>query len=134
MERTAQMSHGGSTGFEPPPGVTVHRVPPDRSLGEMLLAGELDATLLYIPGGTMVDRSTADLHNHPDFAPLFPDTYAEGRRYYASTGLYPINHGMVIRREIAERYPWVVLNVMKLFDDAHGLRGSPAHGACPVSS
>ncbi len=118
MERTPELSHGGSTGFAPPPGVTVHQIPPERNIGEMLLARDLDATLLYIPGGTMVDRSTADLHNHPDFAPLFPDPYAEGRRYFEKSGLYPINHGMVMRREIAEQHPWAVLNILAAFEKA----------------
>ena len=121
MERTPDLSHGGSTGFTPPPGVTVHRIPPESDIGEMLLSAELDATLLYIPGGTAVDRSVADLHNHPDFAPLFPDSGAEGRRYYGKTGLYPINHGMIVRREIAERHPWVVLNLLKAFEEAAAL-------------
>ena len=118
MERTPDISHGGSTGFEPPEGVTVHRIPAETNMGEMLLAGELDATLLYLPGGNLVDRSTADLFNHPNFGPLFPDPYAEGKRYYKKTGMYPINHGMVIKRELAEEHPWVVLNVYKAFEDA----------------
>ncbi len=29
MERTPDTSHGGSTGFKPPPGVTVHQTPRD---------------------------------------------------------------------------------------------------------
>ena len=86
-------------------------------MGEMLLAGELDATLLYLPGGNLVDRSTADLANHPNFGPLF-DPFAEGKRYYEKTGMYPINHGMVIKREIVEEHPWVVLNIYKAFEDA----------------
>ena len=118
MERTPDVSHGGSTGFEPPEGVTVHRIPAETNMGEMLLAKELDATLLYLPGGNLVDRSTADLHNHPDFGPLFPDPYAEGKRYYAKNNLYPINHGMVIKREVAEKYPWAILNIYKAFEDA----------------
>jgi len=118
MERTPDISHGGSTGFEPPEGVTVHRIPAETNMGEMLLAGELDATLLYLPGGNLVDRSTADLFNHPNFGPLFPDPYAEGKRYYEKTGMYPINHGMVIKRELAEKHPWVVLNIYKAFEDA----------------
>src|SRR6201988_1809513 len=44
MERTPKKSHGGATGFKPPPGVVVHQVPADKSLGSMMLAGELDAT------------------------------------------------------------------------------------------
>ena len=117
MERTPDISHGGSTGFEPPEGVTVNRIPPETNMGEMLLAGELDATLLYLPGGNLVDRSTADLTNHPNFGPLF-DAYVEGKRYYEKTDMYPINHGMVIKRKIVEEHPWVVLNIYKAFEDA----------------
>ena len=58
------------------------------------------------------------IFNHPNFGPLFPDPYAEGKRYYKKTGMYPINHGMVIKRELAEEHPWVVLNVYKAFEDA----------------
>ena len=118
MERTPDISHGGSTGFTAPEGVTVNRIPAETNMGEMLLAGELDATLLYLPGGNLVDRSTADLFNHPNFGPLFPDPHAEGKRYYAKTGMYPMNHGMVIKRELAEKHPWAVLNIFKAFEDA----------------
>src|SRR5260370_618456 len=67
MERTPEKSHGGATGFKPPPGVVVHQVPADSSLGAMMLAGELDATVHYLPGRNLVDRSRADLAHHPDF-------------------------------------------------------------------
>ena len=42
-------------------------------------------------------------------------------RYYRKTGLLPINHGMVLKREIAERHPWVVLNVLKAFERANDI-------------
>lgn len=119
MERTPDMSHGGSTGFTAPPGVTVNQIPMEKNIGQMMLDKELDATLLYLPGGNLVDRSSADLDNHPDIKPLFPDAYAEGKRFYDKTGLYPINHGMVMRREIAEKHPWAVLNIFKAFEDAN---------------
>jgi hypothetical protein len=51
----------------------------------------------------------------PNFAPLFRDRAAEGLRYYRKTGIYPINHGMVIKREVAEKHPWAVLNILKAF-------------------
>jgi 4,5-dihydroxyphthalate decarboxylase len=119
MERTPDKSHGGATGFKPPPGVTVHQIPPEKNIGTMMLSGELHATLLHIVSHNLIDRSKADLHRHPDIRPLFPDADAEGARYYKKTGLYPINHGMVIKREIAERHPWVVLNLLKAFQEAN---------------
>src|ERR671923_268689 len=48
MERNPGHSHGGATGFEPPPGVTVHQVLSGKDIGSMMISGELQATLLYI--------------------------------------------------------------------------------------
>lgn len=121
MERAPAHSHAGATGFEPPPGVVIHQVPPDKSIGSMMISGELEATLYYIRAVNLVDRSTEDLFNHRQIRTLFPDSRAEGVRYYAKTGLFPINHAMVIRREIAEADPWVVLNLLEAFQDAAAL-------------
>lgn len=118
MERTPDHSHGGATGFTPPPGVTVHQIPAENSIGSMMLSGELEAALHYLINRNLVDRSTIDLWNHPDVRPLFPDPVAEGVRYFRKTGIYPINHAMVIRRTIAEKHPWTVLNLLKAFDEA----------------
>ncbi len=120
MERTPDHSHGGATGFKPPPGVVIHQIPADTDIGAMMLKGELDATLLYLKRAkeNLVDRSTADLRAHPDIKPLFADPTAEGVRYYKKTGLYPINHGMVIKREIVAANPWVPLNLFKAFQRA----------------
>ncbi len=111
MERTPEKSHGGVTAFAPPAGVTVNRIPGSSSIGEMLLAGELDATLLYLANRNLVDRSRADLTGDPRFAYLFADRAAEGRRYFAKTGLYPVNHLVVVRRALVERHPWLALNL-----------------------
>jgi 4,5-dihydroxyphthalate decarboxylase len=121
MERVPSHSHRGAVGFEPPPGVTIKQVPAEKSLGSMMLSGEIDATVHYIRRTNLVDRSTADLAAHPEIRPLFADPVAEGVRYYRKTGLLPINHGMVLKREIAERHPWVVLNVLKAFERANEL-------------
>jgi len=121
MERTPEKSHGGATGFKAPPGVTVHQVPGDKSLGAMMLAGELDATIHYLSNRNLVDRSRVDLHSHPDFKTLFPDPAAEGVRYLRKTSIYPINHGMVIRRSLADQHPWAVLNLLKAFEAANDI-------------
>ena len=121
MERTPEKSHGGATGFTPPPGVVVKQIPADKSIGSMMLAGELDAALHYLSGRNLVDRSRADLASHPDFKYLFPDPVAEGIRYYRKTGLFPINHQAVVRRDIFEKAPWVVLNLLKAFNRANDI-------------
>jgi 4,5-dihydroxyphthalate decarboxylase len=121
MERTPDKSHGGATGFRPPPGVTVNQIPADKSMGSMLLAGELDAALHYLSGNNLVDRSRADLISHPDFKYLFPDSVAEGIRYYRKTGIFPINHQAVVRRDIYEKEPWVAQNILKAFIAANDI-------------
>ena len=121
MERTPDKSHGGATGFKPPPGVTVNQIPADKSIGSMMLAGELDAALHYLSGRNLVDRSRADLVHNPDFKYLFPDSVAEGIRYYRKTGIYPINHQAVVRRDIYEKEPWVPINLLKAFHAANDI-------------
>jgi 4,5-dihydroxyphthalate decarboxylase len=121
MERPASHSHGGATGFKPPPGVTVHPVPVETNLGNMVVQGKLDAVVHYIVNDNLVDRSKIDLANHPAAKRMFADPIAEGIRYYGKTGLYPINHGMVIKRTLAEKHPWVILNLMKAFDKANAI-------------
>ena len=119
MERTPETSHGGSTGFKPPEGVTVHSIPATTNIGEMMIRGELDATLLYLTHNNLVDRSRIDLYNDNRFKRLF-DRAAEAKRYFAKTGIYQINHGMVIRRSIFERHPWAALNIYNAFAEARG--------------
>src|ERR1700759_1882627 len=108
MER-GDKSHGGATGFKPPPGVTVNPIPASTNIGEMLTRGELDATLLYLTNPNLVDRSRIDLAADKRVRPLFAARAAEGRRSYAKTGLYPINHTVVVRRVLVEPLPGIVL-------------------------
>src|SRR5665213_193770 len=117
MERTPDLSHGGATDFKPPAGVTINQIPASTNIGEMLLNGELDATLLYLTNRNIVDRSRADLANDPRFKPLF-DRAAEGRRYFAKTGIYQINHTVVMRRSLYETHPWAALNIYNAFAQA----------------
>ena len=121
MERVPSHSHRAAVGFDAPPGVAIRQVPAQKNLGTMILAGEIDAIVHYIVNPNLVDRSTADLWRHPDIRPLFADPLAEGVRYYRKTGLLPINHGMVVKRELAERHPWVILNLLKAFERANDI-------------
>jgi 4,5-dihydroxyphthalate decarboxylase len=116
MERSVERSHGAATGFEPPAGVRFQYIPADKSIGSMMMNGELDATMLYIGRSTMVDRSTVAFDGtNPKVRRLFPDVDAEGQRYFRNTGIFPINHGMVLRRSLYERHPWLALNIFNAF-------------------
>jgi 4,5-dihydroxyphthalate decarboxylase len=120
MERPADKSHGGATGSAKPPGVTIHQIPPSTNIGEMLIKGDLDATLLYLTNPNLVDRSRIDLSKDPRVRPMFANREAEGRRYYAKTGIYPINHTVVVRRTLLEQHPWLALNLYSAFMAAKG--------------
>ncbi len=113
MERNPDKSHGGATGFAPPAGVTVNQIPPTTNMGEMLLRGELDGSIHYLPEKNLVDRSRVDVSAVTRY--LFPDPAAEGRRYFAKTGLFPINHTVVVRRSLLESHPWIALNLYSAF-------------------
>jgi 4,5-dihydroxyphthalate decarboxylase len=118
MERTEERSHGGHTGFTPPAGVRFNRIPAEKSMATMLLSGELDASLLYLGERNLVDRSGVDLSGNPAIRTLFPEPAAEGVRYYQKTGIFPINHGVVVKRSLLEEHPWVAINLYKAFAEA----------------
>jgi 4,5-dihydroxyphthalate decarboxylase len=113
MERNPDKSHGGATGFAAPEGVRVNQIPPTTDMGEMLVRGELDGALHYLPERNLVDRSRVDVSGVTRY--LFPDPAAEGRRYFAKTGLFPINHTVVLRRSLIESHPWIALNLYSAF-------------------
>ena len=129
MERVPERSHAGAIGFKAPPGVTINQIPPDKNIASMLLAGELDAYMAYFRkhGPDMIDRSYIDLEKHPDIRPLFADPAAEAVRFYNKTGIYPINHGMVIKRTAYERNPWAVINILKAFGEANDIAEVERH-------
>ena len=110
MERPPESSHGGATGFEPPTGVSFQYIAAGESIASMLESGRLDAAFPTFRAG-----------NRPGLRGLFPDRLAEARRYYQQTGFFPFNHCIVIKREIAEQYPWAVMNLYNAFLEAKDL-------------
>ena len=83
----------------------------DRSLSQMLLAGELDAVLSarppapFIAGDARVRR-------------LFPDSRAVEEAYFRKTGIFPIMHVVALRRSLYEQHRWLAMNLYKAFDAA----------------
>ena len=114
-ERPEERNIGAAFGYRPPPSVSVRRVPSDKSIITMLLAGELDAACILIPTTTLLDRSQPELQRSGGVRPLFPDPVAESLRLYRKTGLYPINHCIAVRRSVFEQHGWVALNLVHAF-------------------
>jgi 4,5-dihydroxyphthalate decarboxylase len=118
MERTADRSHGAATGFQPPSGVRFQYMTSDQTIGSMMVNGELDATVMYAGRTSLVDRSTISFAGNPKVRPLFTDSSAEAQRYFSATGIFPINHGMVVRRSLYEQHPWLPLNIFNAYRKA----------------
>jgi 4,5-dihydroxyphthalate decarboxylase len=121
VERSPSASHGAATGFRPPPGVQLSFVPFDSSLSEMMLADKLDA-IAYYPDDPFDRRHVAlGAKCHP----LFADPAGEGRRYYEKTGFFPVNHCVIVRRELAESHPEVLTKLYNAFVEAKDLAQVP---------
>lgn len=94
----------------PPPGIRLTRRT-DRTLDEMLLAGEIDAVVSAHPPPSIEMED-------PRVRRLFEDPIAVEAAYWRKTGIFPIMHTIAMRREIFERHPWVAMNLLKAFETA----------------
>ena len=93
-----------------PEGINIKAVS-DRSLNEMLLAGDLDAIITarepesFIAGDATIARR-------------WPDYRAMEQSYYESTGIFPIMHVIVVRNQALDSAPWVAMNLLRAFEEA----------------
>lgn len=109
MERTGDEPDWAP--FVPPADVAIHRLPPERGLDNMLLKGEIDALFTaHIPPSA---RKSPDRVRR-----LFPDFEAVERDYFARTGIFPIMHTVVMRREVYESNRWIARAIMTAFEQA----------------
>lgn len=97
--------------IRPPDGVEIEPVADDRTLEGMLLTGELDA--VYSPRAPQ-----AYLDGDPAIRRLFADPEREERAYFARTGIFPIMHVVVLRRDRYERDRWLARALVKAFEQA----------------
>jgi 4,5-dihydroxyphthalate decarboxylase len=80
-----------------PSNVEVTRAPDGKALGPMLEAGEIDALI-------SADVPQCVLNGSSRVARLFPDHGSVERDHYRRTGIFPIMHTLVIRRDLAARH------------------------------
>jgi 4,5-dihydroxyphthalate decarboxylase len=94
-----------------PPNFRMHHIGPDKTLSQMLAAGEIDA----LQGA----RAPSTLTSAPDRVKrLFQDYVEVERAYFRKTRIFPIMHTVVIRREVYEQNRWIAMSLYKAFAEA----------------
>lgn len=84
---------------------------PDRSLAEMLLAGDLDCVLSARPPAPF-------LAGDPRLRRLFADYATAEADFLRATDVFPIMHVVVLRRDVYERNRWLALNLFNALEKA----------------
>jgi 4,5-dihydroxyphthalate decarboxylase len=86
--------------------VRIEPIPEGATLSALLADGGIDA--LYSP-------RVPSSFGGPDgpVRRLFADPVAAEKEYFAATGIFPIMHVVVVRRDVYERYPWVAQSLTK---------------------
>jgi 4,5-dihydroxyphthalate decarboxylase len=112
--RTGGLHEPGRTEKLPlslPDDIRVEPIGGGQTLAQMLVAGEIDA--LYTP------RTPAPFaQGRPEVRRLFDDSAAEEARYFAGTGVFPIMHTVVLRRDLYAEHRWLARAFVKAFEQA----------------
>ena len=91
-----------------PDDVSVQPIGPDDTLSQMLSSGELDALFTaHVPSCFYTDDNIQR---------LFPEYKDAEQAYFAKTGIFPIMHVVVVKRDIYEQNPWVARSLMKALE------------------
>lgn len=94
-----------------PANVEVTRAAEGKALGQMLEAGEIDAFI-----GALAPQGA--LNDSPQVARLFPEYVSVERDYYRCTGIFPIMHTLVVRRELVAQHPGLAQAIYRGYCDA----------------
>jgi 4,5-dihydroxyphthalate decarboxylase len=103
-----------------PPGIELERIPADRSLVDLLEAGELDAL-----AATHAPRRFRE--GSPKIRRLFPDYRPVEEDYFRRTGLFPIMHTVVIRRDVYETNRWLAVSLLRAFEESKAIGRKRTH-------
>ena len=93
-----------------PEGLQLTRIA-DKSLSELLAAGEIDCAIIARP-------PTCFLEGHPDVVRLFPDYPEMEEKEYERTGVWPIMHIIAMRKRILDAHPWAARNLYNAFQES----------------
>jgi len=93
-----------------PEGLKLTRIA-DKSLSELLAAGEIDCAIIARP-------PTCFLEGHPDVVRLFPDYLEMEEKEYERTGVWPIMHIIAMKKRILDEHPWAARNLYNAFQES----------------
>jgi 4,5-dihydroxyphthalate decarboxylase len=97
-----------------PDNIVVKPIGPGKTLSAMLADGEIDALQTARAPSSFSDGSGRVRR-------LFENFLEVEREYYRSTGIFPIMHTVVIRRELYEAHRWIAQSLFKAFCQAQQL-------------
>jgi 4,5-dihydroxyphthalate decarboxylase len=80
-----------------------------KAIADLLLSGDCDAAI-----GDVKSESA-------EITPLIPDARRAGFDYFRRTGIYPINHAVVVRNSVLEAQPWMAAELVAAFTRARGI-------------
>jgi 4,5-dihydroxyphthalate decarboxylase len=105
---------GEDIDFTPHEGLRIERIKEGQDLDTMLLSGEIDARIEpeYPAPFLAGDRRCVQ---------LFEDPKAVEIDYFRRTGIFPIMHVTVVKREIVDKHPWVPASLIKAFEAAKAI-------------
>src|SRR5437588_6761336 len=93
--------------------VAEYKAPPNvnysnrgKPIADLLLSGKIPAAI----GDVKV--------NSPDIRPLIPDPRNAGFAYFRKTGVYPINHGVVVKDSLLKAKPHLAAELCRAFQEA----------------
>lgn len=86
------------------------RLPKGSDIGQMMLDGELAATLQGV-----------DLPKDPRVERLIPDPFNAAKAWFAREGVVPINHVFVVHEELSKKRPDVVREIYRMIGESRDL-------------
>ena len=104
---------GGVSDWEKvrPEGVKITDAPADEDESSLLISGQVDA--IFHPAEPKVYQD-----RNPIVERLFKDHRSVESAFYKKTGMFPIMHCISIKRETAEKHPWLPKAVFEAYSKA----------------
>lgn len=93
-----------------PKDVKLDNAPPGKSISRLLGDGDID--------GFIAPRPPSLPKGTPNVGWLFADPVAAAKDYFKRTGIFPIMHLIGVRRELADKHPWLPGAVFKAFEQS----------------